>query len=58
MPGVGEAVQEEALGGALMGGETLEDESGERGEVSATEERAQQTFFKRSAWATSEREGP
>ncbi len=38
-------VQEEALGGALMGGETLKHESGERGEVSATGERAEQTFF-------------
>ncbi len=38
------AVQEEALGGALMGGERLEDKSGER-EVSATGERAEQTFF-------------
>ncbi len=50
------AVQEEALGGALMGAETLEDESRERGEVSATGERAEQTFFRRSAWITSERE--
>ncbi len=49
------AVQEEALGGALMGGETLEDKTGER-EVSATGERAEQTFFRRSAWTTSERE--
>ncbi len=49
------AVQEEALGGALMGGETLEDESGER-EVSAIGERAEQTFFRRSAWTSSERE--
>ncbi len=38
------AVQEEALRGALMGGETLEDKSGER-EVSVTGERAEQTFF-------------
>ncbi len=37
-------VQEEALGGALMGGETLEEESGER-EMSATGERAEQFFF-------------
>ncbi len=37
------AVQEEALGGALMGGETLEDESGGRA-VSATEGE-EQTFF-------------
>ncbi len=49
------AAQEEALGGALMGGERLEDESGER-EVSATGERAEQTFYRRSAWTTSERE--
>ncbi len=49
------AVQEEALGGALMGGETLEDESGER-EVSAAGEREEQTFFRRSAWTTSEME--
>ncbi len=49
------AVQEEALGGALIGGETLEDKSGER-EVSATGERAEQTLFRRSAWTTSEME--
>ncbi len=49
------AVQEEALGGALMGGETLEDESGER-EVSATGENGEQTFFRRLAWTTSEME--
>ncbi len=36
-----------------MGGETLEDELGER-EVSATGERAEQTFFRRSAWTISE----
>ncbi len=38
-----------------MGGETLEDESGER-EVSVIGERAEQTFFRRSAWNTSEME--
>ncbi len=54
MLGVAE-VQEEALGAALMGGETLEDKSGERA-VSATGERAEHIFFRRSAWTTSERE--
>ncbi len=49
------SVQDEAVGGALMGGETLDDESGER-EVSATGERAEETFFRRSAWTTSEME--
>ncbi len=38
-----------------MGGETLEDESRET-EVSATGERAEQTFFRRSAWTTFEME--
>ncbi len=38
------AVEEEALGGTLMGGETLEDESGER-EVSATGEGERTNFF-------------
>ncbi len=49
------AVQEEAVEGALMGGETLEDKSGGR-EVSATGERAEQTLFRRSGWTTSEME--
>ncbi len=46
VPLVGETVQEEALG----------DKSGERGEVSATGERAEQTSFRRFAWTTSQKE--